>query len=310
MNNHFAAEFVERLTATFLKAPVLSVRPIIGKGSVNAIFQVETATQKVIIRLQRGEDARTEYRKEQWCSEQAREAGVPTPKVLTVGGEGEVAFTIQEFVPGVSGAECSDDMTLATTLGKYARIIHVLPVSGFGNILTDTTTGSFGGSGGSTWQSWVGNNLQALTVRDPLLSLGVYAEAERERIAAIFERLRERDFRFGLCHGDLSARNVIVLADGGFVLLDWGCAEVHIVPHYDFREVIRENATDSPFVRAFCQGYGLDATDFGVILQEMRWLELLKTFDLVRWAIDCKPTELPRCAADAKAQTQRTLAPR
>ena len=308
MNGDFTPECARVIASAFLETPPISVTPIFGRGSVNAIFHAKAAGREIIVRLQRGDDAPTEYRKERWCGEKARAAGVPTPEVLEIGVAGDAAYMIQEFVLGVNGTEIrSDSPAIPEALGKYARITHALPVSGFGNVLADADTGRFVGSGGSTWNDWVGNNITALRADDSLRTLGVHSEAESESIKTIFTALRDRDFHFGLCHGDLSARNVLVRPDGAIILLDWGCAEVHITPHYDLRELLRENAPDSGFVTAFRRGYALSDAAFATIRQEMLWLELLKSFDLVRWAIDRNSAELARYTASAKAALSAAL---
>jgi Ser/Thr protein kinase RdoA (MazF antagonist) len=105
-----------------------------------------------------------------------------------------------------------------------------------------------------------------------------------------FESLAEKRFDFGLCHGDVAPRNVVL--DGQrMTLIDWGCAHAHIVPHFDFRELLRVHSSDSAEVRAFAAGYGASAK-LNRLLPEMENVLLLCAYDVVRWAKDRAPAQL------------------
>lgn len=120
---------------------------------------------------------------------------------------------------------------------------HEIKTDGFGDILMDETTGKFG----ADWQNYVADNLRSTAEGN------VYAHLSRSQVKNLrgrFENLAEKRFDFGLFHGDLAPRNVIL--DGQkMTLIDWGCAHAHIVPHFDFRELLRVHSSDSAEVRAF-----------------------------------------------------------
>ena len=82
--------------------------------------------------------------KEKWCIEQAAAIGIPGPEVLTIGVIDETAYMIQAFVEGDNGA---DSTVLKTDvwrqLGKYAKLIHSIPVKGYGENLIDPVHGEF-----------------------------------------------------------------------------------------------------------------------------------------------------------------------
>jgi len=167
--------------------------------------------------------------------------------------------------------------------GEAAGRFHRIAVKGFGVTLLDEKAGRFDGE----WQHYVTDNLKAVADRKCCAGLSDNQAADLRRR---FERLAEGRFQFGLCHGDLMPRNV-VLDDRRMTLIDWGCAEAHIVPHFDFREILRDHASDSVEVLAFAAGYGLNA-GLGALLPEVEGLLLLCAFDVVRWARDRAPTQV------------------
>ena len=296
----------EIVTAS-LGQPVETITPLVGKGSVNLVFLARTAHSDTIVRLCRPEDlhrALSFYEKERWCLEQAAALGIPSPAVLAVGVWGERPYMLQQCVPGINGAECSTDQPrLWQALGHYARLIHSLQLAGFGEAITDFHTGQ----GQAGWQRWVDYNLASLTADDALLRLQVYAPAQRESIRQCFLGLRTRPLRIGLNHGDLTPRNTVLDEAGTIYLLDWGCAEAHLVPHYDLLELLRWHAPQGEIFQAFCRGYGLGNDDLAVLLPELQSLALLKAFDLTRWAIDRCPQRIAEIAERARAVAQQTV---
>ena len=75
-------------------------------------------------------------------------------------------------------------------------------------------------------------------------------------------------------------RNV-VLNDDRAMLIDWGCAQAHVVPHFDFQELLRIHSPDSAEMQAFASGYGLSG-GLAALLPEIESLLMLCTFDVFR----------------------------
>ncbi|HTD36086.1 MAG TPA: aminoglycoside phosphotransferase family protein [Candidatus Limnocylindrales bacterium] len=282
---------------------------IIGHGDVNSVVRVTTDQSEVIVRLRDEENALAEFRKEQWCIVQAARAGIPGPLVRQVGTIGTVAFMIESFVEGVYGPNSGDLDAIWYALGQFAKTIHCLPVSGFGDQLDDATTGRFRSIDNRSWPGFIERHIKSLTTDDPLLLLGVYGPEEQSILREHFLLLAAQRFVFGLCHGDLTSRNVIVASSGEIVLLDWGCAEVHIVPHFELVETFREDephhtaiGTAPPArgeVHAFLNGYGLTPHLLGELAPQVATLYVLKMFDLVRNAMEHRPADVAEYAARA-----------
>ncbi|QHW30903.1 aminoglycoside phosphotransferase family protein [Paenibacillus rhizovicinus] len=302
----------ERIAADYLGEQVRSAYQIVGKGFVNQVCVVEGEQRKIVIRMNdRG--TYPDYVKEQWCMEQAAAVGIPGPEVLAVGIADETAYMILTFVEGCNGLDLTSPANdVWRQLGAYARRMHVIPVHGYGEQLTDPAQGRFHspphpGSDGS-WLGCVQYNIDSLTEDDRLIELGVITRAESQRVRELFERLKQTTFSFGLYHGDMSLKNTLVDEAGQAIVLDWGSAEVGVVPHGEVLQVLQsqmlgEGPNREEF-QAFIDGYGLNEED----LAGMRPMQLLRAFDKLRWAIDRSPDLIEAYAAFAKRVVEMSAA--
>jgi len=294
-----------QIAGDFLQEEVKLSYQITGKGIDNQIFVVETESQKVVVRMN-NKDTYPTYIKEKWCIEQAARVGVPGPKVLSIGIVDDVAYMIQSFIHGDNGLDSEVHKSdIWRQLGDYAKRIDSIHVKGSGKNLIDPIHGVFqspshAGSDGSLHGD-VQHNINCLTEQDPLIKLGVITQRESQRVKILFENMNKETFRFGLIHGDISLKNVIVHANQ-VILLDWGNAEVSVVPHGTVNQVmqyqmlgLKEGPNISEF-KAFLDGYGLSDEDTDV----MSPLLLLRAFDNLRWAIDRCPDRIEAYTAFAK----------
>lgn len=288
-----------QIAARVLKEPITDCEAITGRGSVNLVYCVATPSQQVVVRMREAGDVRVEFGKEAWCYQRAGEAGIPGPRVLDVGEDDAGESLVLARVDGASGEDVPDALSVWRTLGGYARRIHAIPVSGFGNLVSDPGADTFGNGHAPSWEAQVAYNQAQLGLEDALIALGVYDAGEIEAIQAAFAELAGCRFRFGLNHGDLSPRNVIVSPGGETFLLDWGCAHVHAVPHSDLLTLPDWQSPDDPTTAAFLAGYGLSRAEYEALLPDLKRLSLLRAFDVTRWAIDQRP-------ADVEAYAERT----
>src|SRR6267154_1362659 len=131
-----------KIAGTFLHEVAHSARPI-GEGSNNKNFLVETFPGRVVVKLSheyKEHRALKDYQKEKWCIEQSSALGVPGPSVLSVGETGENAYMIETFVDGINGKEIEGDKTpVWRKLGEYAKLIHSIRVTGWGEDFFDVT---------------------------------------------------------------------------------------------------------------------------------------------------------------------------
>lgn len=294
----------ERIACDFLLEQVKTSYEIIGKGSVNKVYVVETGSRKVVVRMN-DTDTFPSFIKEKWCIEQAAAVGIPGPKVLSIGIADETAYMIQSFIDGDNGLDSTVlKSDVWRQLGEYAKLIHSIQVKGFGGNLINPNNGEFqspshAGSDGS-WQGYVQYNINSLTEHDRFINFGVVTKMESQRVRKLFVNIKKEPFRFGLNHGDISLKNTIVNQEGKVILLDWGSAEVSVVPHGDIIQLMQcQILGEGPNIdefKAFLDGYGLSEKD----LTDLKHLLLLRAFDKLRWAIDRSPNLIEPFAAFAK----------
>lgn len=297
-----------RIASRVLKETPSAVTPLVGRGSVNKVFVAEAAGRRVVVRMSDGGDALDEYRKESWCIRRADALGVPVPSVIAVGRRGANAYIVLSYVEGEEGREVpSAAPRVWRELGRYARLIHSVRVRGLGLRLSDITRGD----SRESWLSHLDYNVESLNGRDPLIKLGVLTPRQSIIFKGVFADLKGRRFNFGLNHGDLSLKNTVVGAGGRVTLLDWGSAEAHVVPHHDLIEMLKmgmsEGDPDAAATRAFLEGYGMSAAEYGRMMPELESLLALRAFDKLRWAIDREVEPLDEYVRHARDAARRCL---
>lgn len=291
-------QLASRITSSLLNEPLVAVTPVVGKGRVNNVFIVEAVNHKVVIRMSDRGEALDEYKKEGWCIEHVGARGVAVPSVISIGQSEGNAYIIQSYLAGTDRPP--PKLSIWRELGKYARLIHSIRVSGFGRSLSEIT----GGDARKSWLRYLEHNIESLTENDPLIKLKVLTQLQSKRIRDVFARLRGREFKFGLNHGDISLVNTIVDKRGRVNLLDWGSAEAGIVPHHDLIEILKMNMLegdpDDAQIGAFLDGYGISPIEFKRMMPELESVMLLKAFGDLRGAIDSNVEELERFIIHAR----------
>lgn len=268
---------VTHIIKNVLQKNIHSIREINDFGSVNTIFELEGNHQDYIIRLNKDAHKFLEYKKEKWCIEETTKLGIPGPVVLSLGIHENIPFMIQEKIPGINGKTASSEerVFIWKELGKYAaQFQHIDRIE-----LEELEKAAFH----RDWQSRLWYNLEQLDSKDSLLRNGVFSQAEQQRAKIKLSSLESKDFQMGLVHGDLCPRNVI-LNEGTVHLLDWGTAEINIIPHTEIGILlISEEASREEF-GFFLSGMGISESDFLKIEQELDILNFLHRLDKYRWA--------------------------
>ena len=310
-------ELASHIASRFFRQPVRELIPVVGRGSVNKIFVAKTEDSEAVLRMRDEAGAFDEYQKEAWCLAQASARGIPGPCVLSIGRSGTTtAYTIQTLVRGMNGDESgADGNRIWRELGGYAKLIHSIKAVGYGSHLVDAEHGRFQEPGhdgfDGSWTAYIEYNIESLSERDELRRIEVLTVAESEKIKRLFEELRDRQFSFGLTHGDIALRNTIVDGSGKVWLLDWGSAGVDLVPHADLIQMLKcQLESDDPTsasVRAFLDGYGISEREFKALEPLLDTLLLLRAIDKLRWAIDRCPSQIQSFAAHARRAVEKKL---
>lgn len=285
INLEYATHLATNLTKEVFSTELSDIQLIDSRGQVNQVYEVTAGHYKAVLRIHdHTEHAR--YQKEQWCIEATRSIGVSTPAILHVGRDEHYAYMFLEFISGANGRAISDTNDTWYALGHTLRLIHGIPVAGFGDSLAAITAGS-----STQWQRYVEANIQALTSKTLTEQLGMSSE-QATKLQELLKSLLTKHFSFGLNHGDYSLANTIT-HDGIPYVIDWGSAQAHIVPHHDLAVILEESlAEDSEKYYALLSGYQMVRQDHETIKGEIKTLQLLDALDKVRWAMDRAPHRL------------------
>ncbi len=298
-----------KVASEFLKSKSVNIKPI-GEGSNNKNYLASFGKREIVIKLSfdhKEYKALEDYKKEKWCIERSQEKGIPGPAVLGLGTSDERAYMIETFVQGTNGKKVKDKLPVFFQLGKYTKLIHSIPASGFGENLINPDKGIFAGS----WQDYLDFNINSLNKDDKLIGLKVLTENQAATVKKIFKDIKKKKYKFGLNHGDISVWNTLVERSGKVNLLDWGSAEIHIIPYFDFIHVLGcQMETGRPNHKEFgefIRGYGINNVQFEEIKPEIYKLMLLLSFDKLRWAIDKNPNKIVDFTKKAKKILQLNL---
>ena len=194
-----------------------------------------------------------------------------------------VPYAVHRFVPHVA-ADAAAGRHVWETLAGTPGIIHRLPIT---DDAPDGLFTRFGRDLPAAWQAHLAYNLAELTPADRLIALGVYPVEEQPRLRELIRRLAATPMEFGLNHGDLAPRNVLLRPDGGLGADRLGLAACGPVPYTDLLILLRDHEQngdpDTDDLAAFADGYGLDLATLRPSLDAIR---TLTTLDLVRWGLD------------------------
>lgn len=295
-------KIASKIASEFLNSDEISIKPI-GQGSNNKNFLAKSKNQEIVIKLSfahKEYKALHDYKKEKWCIEKSSNKGVPGPIVLDLGQSQGRAYMIETFVPGTNGKKLTNKLHVYHELGRYTKLIHSIKVFGFGENLINPKRGIFKDS----WKKYLDYNIKSLTDKDKLIKLKVLTKDQLKEVKKIFLNIKKQKYLFGLNHGDISIWNTLVEKSGKVNLLDWGCAEAHIIPHYDFINVVGyQMEHNKPNDKEFCEfikGYGMSQKKFEILRPELFKLMLLISFDKLRWAIDRNPVKIREFSKRAK----------
>lgn len=287
-----------------LHAP--SVTPIVGAGSANHVFVVRSSEVTLVVRFAIDVARQDSVDLEAWALTQAARHGIPSPSVVATGCLSGLPYLVQTFVEGVSGTERRTPQ-LWRTLGEYASRMHDIPITAEA---PDALFSRFGRDLPQAWRAHLQYNMDQLVETDPLIALGVYEIGQQSSLRARITNLEATDLTFGLNHGDLSMKNLLVPEYGVPVLIDWGSARTGPSPFLDFVGLLTahrlQNDPSDQELLAFADGYGVSLDKIRETLENLAVIEAL---DLVRWAIDQRPDLLAQVAESARGHVASYASP-
>lgn len=250
---------------------------IVGLGQVNKVYAFASTQGKYILRLHDEGFKALEYQKEYWCLTTVAARGVPSPRVLKIGTYKGIFFMLQEKLPGINGkaAPPEEKVTIWRSLGNYAQLFHQVPMIEDAEVMQQEFHAS--------WRHRLRYNIEQLNEQDSLLLKGEITTEEQQQMRQILETLGKKSFSTGLVHGDLCPRNTI-WHQGTTYLIDWGMAEINIVPHNEIGIVLNSKTANKEEFQAFLTGLGITTAEYAQMEGEIKAINLLHHLDKYRWA--------------------------
>ena len=275
---------VKKITEEVFDCLPTEISPITGKGLVNLVYKIRANNQYYILRLQKGELALKNFKKEFWCINKAKKNNILTPKCLNIGIKESYAFSVQEYVDGMHAEDFNDQKYVWIELGKIARQIHTIGVGGFGEDFKYEGNKS----GVSTWHDFFECEEKFALDYIFFVKTEVFSTEEVKKIKEKIEYIRHQTPKAFLCHGNLTPRNAIIDKNNQLHVIDFGSACGFAVPDRDIAELLAWN-TAKENLDLFLKGYGLEEVDYiEKNKKNIDALILLRLLGVVRWGIENK----------------------
>jgi hygromycin-B 4-O-kinase len=228
-------------------------------GKTNFVFDIVTKEENYIVKIASIRTKFKDFQKEQWATQKALQAGIPVAEILEVGDEIiPLPYMLQKKVEGKEAIHHPDRLKILTRLGKYAKMIHSIPTTGFGQLF-DWSKNKL-----SKKKTWVEFLEKELLVDEGLTFLEIHSilsKKKTKRLYAEFERIRKWKIAPSLNHCDLRLKNTIV-NDAGEIkaLIDWEHCSSNCAPYWDLSIALHDLSIDAK--QNFLEGYELDIEEF------------------------------------------------
>lgn len=269
---HYRQLAIEIVEKHFGKPP----RRIVYKrsGRTNFVFAVNHVEGQFVVRISPDPERLAVFRKELWATKKVREAGVPSPEVLTVGNDvGSEPYMITRRVTGAEATHHPQRERIIHDMGHYARLLNSIPTKNFGANFDWTNNGGKQ----RTWSDYLENELEVDKRLRLFTKHKILSQSEARKLRRIIDDSRKLRIKPHLNHGDLRLKNVIVDEDGEIAaIVDWEECLSTIAPQWDLSISLHDLSIDEKHM--FIDGYELDNE------QVAKMSPLIKAFNVINYS--------------------------
>ena len=257
-----------------------SIEQILGKGKVNQVFKVASNGAQYIFRFNKKEYLNS-YQKEWYCINQAREVGIPTSEVFSVGTEGELAYMVLDYIKGENGLDVPEERhgEIYRTLGAYAKKLGEIKTGGFGRNVLNEKEGFY-----EDWQTFFNESRKRIFGDGVLVGKGILTEEQSRQAQDRLQEMEDWDFEPRLCHGNMHVSNTVISPEGKIYLIDWGNGAGHMSPHVDLADLIAWK--DRKYLDNFLEGLEMSREEFVAIEHDVNNILIMQLLDVIRRAVD------------------------
>lgn len=244
-------------------------------GLSNYVFAVNHIEGQFVIRISPEPQKLGAFKKEQWATLKAREAGVPTPEVIAVGNETlPESYTITRRVSGEEASHHPRRRDIVREMGRYAAMINSISTTGFGTSFDWEDKQDFSRP---TWDDYLKNEWEADKSLAILLKHKMVSRDQHAHLRALLDSVSRARPKPSLNHGDLRLKNVIVDEDGEITaIVDWEECLSTIAPHWELSIALHDLSIDEK--HEFLDGYGLSYE------QLSRMIPLIRAVNIINYA--------------------------
>lgn len=243
-------------------------------GLSNFVFEVTHGKQDLIVRISPDKSRLNVFVKEQWCERIAREAGIPTARILETGfAVIPFPYVITERIAGREAVGHPEQRRMMRELGSLAAKINTIRTQGFGETF-DWSNNEL--SRNDSFKEFVENEYRVDERLEILERSKLLPAPTMKLLKRVCREMRSIKGKPSLNHGDLRLKNVIVDDDGRIkAIIDWEKATSNIAPQWELSIALHD--LDVEMKQQFVEGYGLKEKKF------VEMAPFVKAFNLLNY---------------------------
>ena len=253
-------------------------------GRTNFVFAINHVEGQFVVRISPDPNRIEAFKKELWVTHKVREAGVPSPEVLTVGNDVyPEPYMITRRVTGAEATHHPRRERIIHEMGHYARLINSIPTKGFGAHF-DWTHNGFKCH---TWAEYLENEWEFEKRLRLFVEHKILSNREVTKLRKTIDETRTLRIKTFLSHGDLRLKNVMVDDDGEIAaIIDWEDCLSTIGSQWELSISLHDLSIDEKHV--FIDGYGLGSEDVPPMAPLIRAFNIVNYSNAIERAVEVR----------------------